>query len=350
LDCLPAFNDVKDQLKKAKLLFCDSNTINTFRTADVIPFLNEMKKVFGFNHDKGDFIINKIMDFKNKINQKRKISKMMKTLPNVKALPLREEGKQLMYIMIDLSGSMKNIIKSNDSNEKSRIDCVIDNIIQTLQKTDEKHVQNVDVVVLGFGFETFPYCYNGVRLPHNTTSIQIVHMLGEPLSKLRENIEYYRIELEKCSKYAGGGTPMLEALCCAYRTIENITINNQHKDVILFLITDGEPADAPFRVVKSFADSMRDSGIYIGCCFVSVMDDVGKKLYCKTPSNWSDPCKFLWGCASEIPITTIPNLQNCLDEFELDWELESDEKNGFRFFAHINHSQFLKEFADIFLM
>jgi len=246
-------------------------------------------------------------------------------------LPLRGE-RILLYFLVDMSGSMSSVLKTNTPNEnQSRLDNVLQ-VVGNVADSFESHPLKTETDILALAF--------GVQKDDGVEDI-----IGNPvsISDWKDRQQHYVDHLNSFRQIAGGGTPMYAALKKAFHTMQSVTAKQQYGTVFLFLISDGKPTDSSLKKVLSYVTAMKYSGVRVVSCYLSSVDEIlPKTLYGTLNSRWSNETKLMWTCASMIP--SYAQVEGVLAEHGWKWE------PNYRVFAQINHSQHLKDYVDTSLI
>ena len=142
--------------------------------------------------------------------------------------------------------------------------------------------------------------------------------------------------LEKVRPFIYGGTPLMQSLNKAVELFRN-NGHQQHK--LLFVLSDGEPADGrdpPFR-------ELADLGVTVVCCYIthgSIAEP--RHLYNTEISEWEEAAKFMYRMSSSIPTQKIPRTLFVKEG----WKIDIDKKET-RLFFQINHPDIINEVCDL---
>jgi hypothetical protein len=135
---------------------------------------------------------------------------------------------------------------------------------------------------------------------------------------------------------------MKEGLTVVKERFDHEEQTGRYSGKILFMLSDGEPTDAPVDVVAGIAEMLRKSNVMLVSCYVTDEDITEpRKLYGKTENDSPKGARLMFDCASELP----PNspFESYLSEYN--WTVAQ----GARLFTQINQSEALSEFLNLLL-
>ncbi len=137
-----------------------------------------------------------------------------------------------------------------------------------------------------------------------------------------------------------GGTPMCKALnVVKERFRKELSGHKDKRDLVLFLLSDGEPTDGnPLSIVRE----IKAMGVSIICCLIDSKDIIDPKILFNQPnSSWNNNACLMFEMASEI------EEKSHFARFLLKkgWAINSQAK----MFVQLNHSKVLEEFIQIIL-
>ena len=137
-----------------------------------------------------------------------------------------------------------------------------------------------------------------------------------------------------------GGTPMCKTLDVVKERFSKELSGYKHKrDLVLFLLSDGEPTDGnPLSIVRE----IKEMGVSIICCLIDNKDIIDPQILFNQPNpNWNNNACLMFEMASEI------EEKSHFARFLLKkgWIINSQAK----MFVQLNHSKVLEEFIQIIL-
>jgi hypothetical protein len=137
-----------------------------------------------------------------------------------------------------------------------------------------------------------------------------------------------------------GGTPMCKALnVVKERFRKELSGYKGKRDLVLFLLSDGEPTDGN---PLSIAREIKAMGVSIICCLIVNKDIIDPQILFNHPnSSWNNNACLMFEMASDI------EEKSHFTRFLLKkgWTINSQAK----MFAQLNHSKVLEEFIQIIL-
>jgi len=141
---------------------------------------------------------------------------------------------------------------------------------------------------------------------------------------------------EDVKPFLYGGTPLMESLRHAVRLFRN---NRDSQYKLLFILSDGEPADGNSPPVRELADL----GVTVSCCYITSRPiDEPRRLYSDKNSEWESPAKFMFDMSSKIATDKIPKTLFV----KKGWKIDID-RNETRLFFQINHPDITDEVCDL---
>lgn len=137
-----------------------------------------------------------------------------------------------------------------------------------------------------------------------------------------------------------GGTPMCKALnVVKERFRKELSGHKEKRDLVLFLLSDGEPTDGN---PLSIAREIKAMGVSIICCLIDNKDIIDPQILFNQPNpSWNNNTCLMFEMASEI------EEKSHFVRFLLKkgWTINSQTK----MFVQLNHSKVLEEFIQIIL-
>lgn len=137
-----------------------------------------------------------------------------------------------------------------------------------------------------------------------------------------------------------GGTPMCKALnIVKERFRKDLSGHKDKRDLVLFLLSDGEPTDGnPLLIARE----LKAMGVSIICCLIDNKDIIDPQILFNQPNpSWNNNACLMFEMASEIEekshFTTFL--------LKKGWVINSQAK----MFVQLNHSKVLEEFIQIIL-
>jgi hypothetical protein len=162
--------------------------------------------------------------------------------------------------------------------------------------------------------------------------------VGELTLSLKNLVELWQgssTSFEHAEGFIFGGTPMCEALHKIKRRFQTEIdrITNKNMELILLLVSDGEPTDGN---PEPIAIEISKLGVTTICCYIT-NEDVGapRTLYSKAKENWPSGAQLMFKMSSHIPEDS-PLVNYLLRE---GWTIAKDAKA----FIQVNHSEILEE-------
>ncbi len=137
-----------------------------------------------------------------------------------------------------------------------------------------------------------------------------------------------------------GGTPMCKALNVVKdRFRKELSGHQDKRDLVLFLLSDGEPTDGnPISIARE----IKAMGVSIICCLIDNKDIIDPQILFNQPNpSWNNNACLMFEMASEI------EEKSHFARFLLKkgWAINSQAK----MFVQLNHSKVLEEFIQIIL-
>jgi hypothetical protein len=137
-----------------------------------------------------------------------------------------------------------------------------------------------------------------------------------------------------------GGTPMCKALnVVKERFRKELSGHKDERDLVLFLLSDGEPTDGNPLLISRELKAM---GVSIICCLIDNKDIIDPQILFNQPNpSWNNNACLMFEMASEI------EEKSHFARFLLKkgWIINSQAK----MFVQLNHSKVLEEFIQIIL-
>ena len=167
------------------------------------------------------------------------------------------------------------------------------------------------------------------------------------IAELHRSWDYYRKSIETQFLDVGAGhSILLEAFMVIRDRYQRELDRPYYKHPFLILISDGQLSDGNDSDLFSMADSMKQMGIQIVCCYIGdkkIMDP--KKLYIEDQGTWPEEARRLFVCAS----TLVGESKQSNEIIEIAREKGWNIPIGSKLFVQINNTKLLEELIDIIL-
>jgi len=240
---------------------------------------------------------------------------------------------------------MRTSMKNKNVGKLNRADAVTDAISSLYSFQDSIYddaskisetIQNVELLVYGFGFKNDPVVRDLLKIDQSTSSTT-------PLSALTEDRDKYRAHLDSQKEQMFGSTPLKGALLTLRERVLAETSSGAFSYVILFLVSDGDPTDCNDKYAIALTNQMKREGFCIISGFITDADLPNPKaLVSSEHSSWRNPARTMFRISSPLPKISEITAQL----HKLGWQTEDD----CRMFAQINQSENLGEFLNTMLL
>jgi hypothetical protein len=266
--------------------------------------------------------------------------------------PERHDARrQLIGLMVDVSGSMLSSIQNPAGPSRNRLEGfrdAFDEFVERGSRLSRKAARDKRrlppaLFSYGFGFGGPLALLLGGGRAGVRDLLDIRGPSPVPIDELALRWGEYRDHVESMSREMFGDTPMAEAFSVARRRIHEELATGRYDDQpILFVLSDGEPTDASPAEVARAARELKDEGVVIVSCFVTDQDLTEPRLlYGEKSSTWPDGAQLMFECASALPARSP--FASYLTEYR--WRIDA----GAQLFTQINRSDILSEFMNVVL-
>ncbi|MDC8447987.1 MAG: VWA domain-containing protein [Nitrospira sp.] len=256
------------------------------------------------------------------------------------------ENPLLVGLLVDVSGSMISAIENKSRGTLTRLQSFQEAFGDLASKAQQISTSVTGdrplLFAYGFGFGNplsalfgspgpgVRDLLDGARLGSSTVGVS---QLASKWSDFRSHVEAQAFQMF-------GATPMLEGIQAVTERFRSEHRGRTHAGKVLFLLSDGEPTDAPPEQIIAAARALKEDGVMIVSCFVTDRDITDARcLYDKPQSSWHAAATLMHGVSSPIP----DNSSFYMYLREHNWNM----RPGARLFTQINQSQLLSEFLQV---
>ena len=163
---------------------------------------------------------------------------------------------------------------------------------------------------------------------HNAS--EILHVSAGDQELTNEQVDEW---LEAVEPHIYGGTPLIQAMRHAVKLFSNPEFGNHQK--LLFVLSDGQPADGNDPPVKNLADLE----VTIVSCFITHQNlSDPRRLYSVLDEAWEKPAQFMFRMSSTMTTQKIPRTLFV----KKGWTIDIDN-NETRLFFQVNHPDIIKD-------
>lgn len=259
------------------------------------------------------------------------------------------ERPLLVGFLIDVSGSMASSISNNSGHTENRLQSFQNPLGELAQKAQALPTGNSDellnIFAYGFGFgNLLGSIFGGASSPPVRDILEGVSSKTSTvgINELAKNWEKYKAHVEGLAIKMFGATPMLEGVETVYERFISEEKEHSYSGKILFILSDGDPTDAPTAEVISSLDRLKNKDILVVSCYVTDHNITEPRcLYGEEQSTWPDGANLMFNAASTVPDGT--SFHDFLIEHH--WTLD----NNARLFTQINQSEVLREFLEVLI-
>lgn len=153
--------------------------------------------------------------------------------------------------------------------------------------------------------------------------------------------------LRTVEPYIYGGTPLYQAIERATELFENNASKFSNHKKLLFVVSDGEPADGKATEDKR-VDQVRSTleekaNVTVISCFITESKETDpKRLYSEMNPDWDKAAKFLFRLSSKLPTQSLPRTFFV----KRGWSIEIIN-NETRLFLQVNHPDHMREACQV---